>query len=215
MINNFIYPLIILLLFLVMIFFIKKVLQLIKNKMILKRLSKSGIRDVDRMDGHQFEVYLKALLREIGYRSEVTTGSHDFGADLIMKRDGKKVVIQAKRYGYKNKVSLGAVQEVYAAKPYYGANECWVFTNSYFTKSANKLANACDVKLYDRFKLIEFINQINPSIQPKDITYTIEPEPRKCPACSSKLVRRTSKVGNHFMGCTNYPKCTYTEPIAQ
>lgn len=194
---------------------LKKVYQWIKERNMLKKLSKAGMYDIDRMDGFQFEVYLKALCKELGYRSSVTDGSHDFGADLIMKKDGKKVVIQAKRYGYKNRVSLDAVQQVYAAKPYYKADECYVMTNSLFTKSAKQLAKACDVKLYDRYELAAFINKVNVEVTAKNVAATVEPETRKCPVCSSDLIQRKSKVGNRFMGCSNYPSCTHTEPIAK
>lgn len=81
--------------------------------------------------------YLKALFQQLGYKPHVTQKSGDFGADLVMK--GKdKIVIQAKRYGIKNRVSLSAVQEVYGAKAYYKANQAWVVTNSYFTKQAKR-----------------------------------------------------------------------------
>lgn len=38
-----------------------------QERRILKRMAKSGIHYIDKMDGHQFEVYLKALFRELGY----------------------------------------------------------------------------------------------------------------------------------------------------
>lgn len=186
----------------------------IKENKYHKKLASSGIKDIDKMDGLQFEIYLKALLKELGYKSEVTTSTHDFGADLVMKKDGKKVVIQAKRYGYKNRVSIDAVQQIYAAKPYYKAQECWIMTNSLFTKSAVKLAKACDVKLFDRYKLVDFINKVNPTVTASEVASTVEPEHRKCPVCSGELVKRTSRTGNNFMGCSNYPKCKHTEPIA-
>lgn len=67
----------------------------IQERRILKRMAKSGIRYIDKMDGHQFEVYLKALFRELGYSPTVTKQSNDFGADLVLK--GKnRIVIQAK-----------------------------------------------------------------------------------------------------------------------
>jgi DNA topoisomerase-1 len=34
-----------------------------------------------------------------------------------------------------------------------------------------------------------------------------------CPECESPLVIRLSKKGQRFIGCTNYPKCTYTRPV--
>ena len=194
---------------------IKKIFYWLRERRMLKKLSQSGMPDIDKMDGHQFEVYLKALLKELNYKSAVTSGSHDFGADLIMKKDGKKVSIQAKRYRYKNRVSLDAVQQVYASKPYYKTDECWIITNSMFTKSAIKLAEACGVKLYDRYALAELINRSKATVKPKDIKNTVTPEERKCPVCSGTLIQRKSKTGNQFMGCSNYPKCNYTEPVAK
>ena len=35
---------------------------------------------------------------------------------------------------------------------------------------------------------------------------------KKCPKCSSELVIRKSVYGK-FLGCTNYPKCKYTEKL--
>ena len=32
----------------------------------------------------------------------------------------------------------------------------------------------------------------------------------KCPKCGGNLVLRTGKYGK-FIGCSNYPKCTYTK----
>lgn len=189
-------------------------IQLIRKKRFLKKLAKSGIKEIDQMDGIQFEYYLEALFKEIGYRPEVTKGSHDFGADLIMKKNGKKIVIQAKRYGYKNNVSLDAVQQIHTAKTYYKADEAWVVTNSMFTKSAKKLASGCGVILYDREKLVEFINQVNPSVTASQVVSEVEPESRKCKVCGGELVRRKSNKGNFFMGCSNFPQCRHTEKIA-
>lgn len=180
-----------------------------------KKLARSGMYDIDRMDGLQFETYLQALLKELGYKSKVTTGSHDFGADLIMKNNRKKIVIQAKRYGYKNKVSLDAIQQIYTAKTYYNADQAVVITNSTFTKSANELAKACNVKLYDRYKLTDMINKVKPQQTPKDIINTTTAKDRKCKSCGGRLIQRKSKTGNYFLGCNNYPHCTHTESIAK
>lgn len=194
---------------------IKAVAHKVKERRLLKMVAKSGIHDIDRMDGYQFEMYLKALLMELGYKSEVTKKSNDFGADLVMNKNGSRVVIQAKRYGIKNRVSISAVQQVYSSMPMYKASESWVMTNSMFTKSAVTLAKACNVKLYDREQLMNFIHQVNPDVSAREIASTVEPKSRKCSECSGELVRRHSKEGNAFMGCTNYPTCSHTESIAK
>ncbi|PEZ02506.1 restriction endonuclease [Bacillus sp. AFS018417] len=191
----------------------KFVYRMIQERRILKQMAKSGIRYIDKMDGHQFEVYLKALFRELGFRPEVTQQSNDFGADLVFK--GKnRIVIQAKRYGMKNRVGISAVQEIYAAKAYYRAHEAWVVTNSVYTKQAKELAVACDVKLIDRIELQKLINKINPEHSAQDVYQDVDPAERKCPACKSNLVVRNSKKnGNKFFGCSQFPTCHHTEPI--
>ncbi|MED3542272.1 restriction endonuclease [Bacillus toyonensis] len=185
----------------------------IQERRILKRMAKSGIRYIDKMDGHQFEVYLKALFRELGYSPTVTKQSNDFGADLVLK--GKnRIVIQAKRYGMKNRVGISAVQEIYAAQAYYKANEGWVVTNSVYTRQAKELAEACNVKLIDRVELQKLINKINPEYSAEDVYQGVKPAERKCPTCKHDLViRNSNKTGNKFFGCSQYPTCTHTEPI--
>ncbi|EHL68143.1 hypothetical protein HMPREF1014_04769 [Bacillus sp. 7_6_55CFAA_CT2] len=185
----------------------------IQERRILKRMAKSGIRYIDKMDGHQFEVYLKALFRELGYSPTVTKQSNDFGADLVLK--GKnRIVIQAKRYGMKNRVGISAVQEIYAAQAYYKANEGWVVTNSVYTRQAKELAEACNVKLIDRVELQKLINKINPEYSAEDVYQGVTPAARKCPTCKHDLVvRNSNQTGNKFFGCSQYPTCTHTEPI--
>lgn len=154
------------LLFLVYIF--PSIIKVIKRRKYHYLMKQSGIRDIDRMEGYQFEEYLKVLFKSLGYRPMVTKKSGDYGADVILK--GKsKIVIQAKRYGYKHNVSLDAVREVFASKYYYKADEAWVITNSFFTKQAKELAKSCDVKLLNRYELEKFIFKINPEQSPKEV----------------------------------------------
>lgn len=210
------FPILIIVIVLFVLYRISKFLFFkLKEKKYQRKLSQSGIRDIDQMDGLQFEMYLKALFSELGYKTKVTTGSHDFGADLLLKRNGEKIVMQAKRYKYKSNVSLDAVQQIFTAKAYYHADQAWIITNSVYTKSANTLAKACDVTLLDRYKLVEFINKINPTVTPGKVKSTVQPEDRKCPHCNGTLTIRHSKQGRSFMGCSNFPECKHTENIAK
>lgn len=178
-----------------------------------KLLSMSGIRDIDKMDGRQFEFFLEVLFNKLGYRAEVTPGSRDYGADIILK--GKnKIVVQAKRYGAGNKVGLKAVMEAHFSKSYYNAQDAWVITNSRFTSSAIEGAKKTGVKLMDRTTLQEFILKINPERKPADIRKEVRPASRKCPKCGKDLSIRQSKDGQQFFGCSSFPQCKHTENIA-
>src|SRR6266550_7098635 len=50
----------------------------------LRRLSRSGIGEVDLMDGATFEHFLTTLFRRLGYSVEHTGRRGDYGADLVV-----------------------------------------------------------------------------------------------------------------------------------
>jgi len=125
-----------------------------------RRLSGIGISDVDSLDGKRFEVYLEVRFRERGYRVERTPYQGDWGADLILEKDGTRTAVQAKRW--KKNVGVGAVQEATAAKGKYRCDRATVVTNSRFTKAARELAAANTVELWDRDKLIRELMEIRP-----------------------------------------------------
>lgn len=127
-----------------------------KLNLIRNRYRNSSIKEVDAMSGLEFEYFLKPLFESKGYMAEVTQGSGDYGADLVLSRKGKKTVVQAKCYS--SNIGVDAVQQVVAAMPVYHAKNSIVITNRYFTKQAKKLARANHVLLIDRDGLITMIN---------------------------------------------------------
>lgn len=116
----------------------------------------SGISKIDRFSGIEFENLLAVHFKKLGYKVKMTPKTNDYGADLVLYKDGECIVVQAKRY--KNKVGISAIQQIVAAKDYYKASKTIVATNSYFTKQAISLAKECNVTLIDREKLIKIIN---------------------------------------------------------
>lgn len=108
---------------------------------------------LDKLSGKAFEQYLEAQFKHMGYRVERTDDSHDYGADLLLRKRGKTIVVQAKRYD--RNVGLSAVQEALGAVAYYGADSAMVVTNSGFTKSARNLARMNEVELWDRREMIK------------------------------------------------------------
>ena len=124
----------------------------------MNRLSRSGVKDIDSMDGKTFEKYLEVLFRKLGYKVERTRYIGDYGADLVVKKDGIKTVIQAKRY--KNNVGVKAIQEAVAAAGYYQCDAAMVVTNSFYTKQAQELARSNRVDLWDRNDLVKALLKV-------------------------------------------------------
>ncbi len=114
------------------------------------------LKQVDQLSGNAFEEYLRAHFKKMGYRVRLTEESHDYGADLILKRWGETVVVQAKRY--ERHVGMSAVQEVIGAVACYEADRAMVVTNHGFTKSAWRLARHNDVELWGREELKKYLN---------------------------------------------------------
>src|SRR5689334_1324208 len=63
-----------------------------------RRLVRSGIFEVDRMEGIAFERYLEALFQQLGFHVRRTRAQGDYGGDVLISRDGTTTVVQAKRY---------------------------------------------------------------------------------------------------------------------
>lgn len=104
--------------------------------------------ELKNLSGVEFEVWVSKALKENGFADvRGTPATGDQGADLIAKKDGKTIIIQAKRY--QGAVGNKAVQEVIGAIQFYGGDEGWVITNSTFTPSAKALAQKSKVKLID------------------------------------------------------------------
>ncbi|MEK4510522.1 restriction endonuclease [Paenibacillus sp. FSL K6-2524] len=187
-------------------------IMILVNNAKAERLKKSGIADIDKMDGIQFERYLGYLFQAQGYKTQVTQAAGDYGADLVLQKDGVKIVVQAKRYS-KN-VGIKAVQEAQASIAHYGAAEAWVVSNSDYTAAAYELAKSNKVKLINRDGLIEMILSMNPGTAPTPKA-VIEHTPAQeivCPKCGSKLVLRSGPKGR-FYGCSSFPKCRYIKQI--
>jgi len=125
----------------------------------LRTGKRKSIEDTDYMDGVEFEQLVAWVYRKLGYQVQLTSRSHDQGADLIVSRSSKVTVIQAKRYA--GKVSNTAIQEAVAAIKHYSADEAIVVTNSYFTASAVDLAKSNRVELIDRDELAKLIERAN------------------------------------------------------
>ena len=65
-------------------------------------------------------------------------------------------------------------------------------------------------------RISEVLDKINEVLEPHLFPKTPEdPEPRRCKVCGTGLLSlKTSRNGSAFIGCSNYPECRYTRPLA-
>ena len=106
------------------------------------------------MTGLQFEQYLEWLFRQLGYKVEITSYQGDFGADLVVSKNGVKTAVQAKSRS-KRSIGIRAIQEAVAAAGHYKCQQSMVVTNSFFTRPAIRLAKDNKVELWNRDCLVD------------------------------------------------------------
>jgi DNA topoisomerase-1 len=65
-------------------------------------------------------------------------------------------------------------------------------------------------------RITEVLDKINEVLAPHLFPVTPDdPEPRRCKLCGTgTLSLRTARSGSAFIGCSNYPECRYTRPLA-
>ena len=106
-------------------------------------------KELDTMEGYDFEYYCAELLENHGFIDvEVTKSSGDYGIDILAEKDGVTYAIQCKRY--EAPVGVKAVQEAYAGRDYYDRMVGAVMTNQYFTGPALEAAKKLKILLWDR-----------------------------------------------------------------
>ena len=176
-----------------------------------RRLTKSGINEIDNLSGEQFEERLEILFTKLGYKAKRTVSGStkpDFSADLIIEKDGIKTAVQAKRWN--QSVGEQVINDIYSAIPMYNCQFGMVVTNNYYTKMAKEKAKKLNITLWDRNDLINnILKSQKETYSPQLLPATENP---LCPKCNSPMVKRTGKYGE-FWGCTRFPSCDGTRNI--
>ena len=118
------------------------------------------------MDPATFERAIAYLCERDGCTSvQVVGGAGDLGADVIATApDGRRIVIQCKRYGPANKVGSQDMQRFggtcYAV---HGAQVAAVVTTSTFTRPATQYAAGMRIGLYDNDGLAGWASRTGPA----------------------------------------------------
>lgn len=116
-----------------------------------QRFGAAQAAELDQLSGVEFEAFLAGMFRAQGYVAELTPTSGDYGADLILIKDGRRIAVQAKRY--LGSVGVSAVQEALSGQAYYQCHTAWVITTGTFTVNALELAQKSGVKMIGRSEI--------------------------------------------------------------
>lgn len=122
-------------------------------------------------------------------------------------------------------VGVDVVRELFGVMAAKGAAGGFVVTSGTFTADASAFASGRDITLVDGPELHAMIRRVQgadaarpgPPAQPA-AARSGQSSTSSCPICQSTMVRRAGKsgalAGKNFWGCSRYPACRGTRPMA-
>lgn len=160
----------------------------------------------------EFEALVGEAYRRKGYAVTFCGGGGADGVvDLVLRRNGKKLLVQCKHWKTEN-VGVKAIRELYGVVAAERAAGGIVISSGTFTEEAGNFARGKPMELLDGAALFKLIGEVRKA----PVYKSTEPDGSACPLCGAAMVLRTARHGLHvnarFWGCANFPKCKGTRP---
>lgn len=182
------------------------------------------------LSGAEFERLLALYFKDQGYVvKEVGIGGNDGGVDLVITdRRGEKTAVQAKCYSERNMVPVQTVRELVAAKRNHDCILSLLITTSDLTSPAKNEADKFKVdywhgaiveqklKTWGKWQPGKKVARHQISAAKSELATarkTVAASSGLTCSCGAPMVRRKSKQGAEFMGCSKFPSCRQTKPI--
>lgn len=170
----------------------------------------------------QFEQLVGEAFRRQGYAVEETgLGGPDGGIDLILRKDGRRTLVQCKQWK-RQQVGVSVAREMAGLLAHHQAQAVKIVCIGTFTPDAEAFAREKPIELIGGEQLLAMIQSlktvedapvpINQRTEPTLATPAHPaPDAAPCPRCGAALVQRINRsTGQSFLGCSNFPKCRGT-----
>lgn len=184
--------------------------------------TRTGLQSIADASWREFERLVGEAYRRQGYTVEETgLGGADGGIDLILRRDGQRILVQCKQWR-RDKVPVNVVREMYGLLAHHNAHAVRIVALGSFTPDAACFALGKPIELVDGATLLAMIREAQAAAQAgAEPVARIEPSlaaskdavaMRPCPRCGAAMVRRTNRRdGSGFWGCSGFPRCRATQ----
>ncbi|PPT81994.1 restriction endonuclease [Xanthomonas arboricola pv. zantedeschiae] len=189
--------------------------RFLETRTTLESLAAGGWRQFERLVGEAF--------RRQGYSVEETgLGGADGGIDLILRKDGRRTLVQCKQWK-RQQVGVSVVREMFGLLAHHQAHAVKIVSIGTYTKDAERFAEGKPIELIGDKQLLDMIRAVQQqtATQPAPAATRVEPvfasieatgsvtiAKPSCPRCGSVLVqRRNRRTSEHFLGCSQFPKC--------
>jgi len=198
-------------------FIIGAIVSIFKGKSRQKLLDEqSSLESIRAMSWQEFELLVGEAFRRKGFDvKENGGGGADGGIDLILSKNGKKSIVQCKRWKAFS-ISVPLVRELYGVMTAERANDCIFVSSGNYTAEARLFAEDKPIWLIDGSELLDLVSsvQVQPGVSQSSTIKQSKSTNPECPLCGSSMIKRTAKkganAGNQFWGCSKFPTCRGT-----
>ena len=138
----------------------------------------------------------------------------DGGIDLKLQRSGNVFLVQCKHWKTQ-KVDVRVVREMYGLMTAQHASGAIIITSGVFTQDARTFAEDKPIDLIEGYQLVDLLRSAQGTSTRAQNVETPKPLEMTCRKCGSSLVLRVARRGkkpvSRFWGCSNFPKCAFTQ----
>ncbi|WP_109125145.1 restriction endonuclease [Dyella sp. C11] len=129
--------------------------------------SQTGIESLRNMDWRSFESLVGEAFRHQGYSVEETgQGGADGGKDLVLRKDGLKIIVQCKQWR-SQRVPVHVVREMFGVLVHEGASAVKIVTLCGYTPDAGAFAYGKPIELIDGATLLSTVKSIQMRKEPE------------------------------------------------
>lgn len=175
------------------------------------RAAGKRLDELKAMTPIEFEEWVAARFKDLGYKVKATAVSGDHGVDLVARRENEKVVIQCKRYR-DSTIGEPVMRDLYGTMQHESADRAYLVTTSYLTPAALSWSRGKPIEMWDA----NYLSNMSTTAAGDNVSASHGPNvatPR-CPNCELDLVeRRNRRSGEPFLGCPSYPRCRHTQSL--
>jgi restriction system protein len=167
------------------------------------------------IEWRRFEAVCETLFAQAGFETRAQSHGADGGVDIWLhskNAQGPAAVVQCKHWQGKS-VGVQEMRSFFGVMASHGLKRGTYATTSTYTAEARSFASANGINALNGAGLLALIHQRTPAQQAALLATAFEGEYWKptCASCGVKMVERlSSRNGDVFWGCGNFPRCRRT-----
>ena len=175
------------------------------------------LREIHSIDRFQFEKLIGLVYRKLGYDVTRRGGATPDGTmDLIIEKDGQRAAVQCKLWKT-GRIGVKQVREFLGALTDANIPQGRLITLCGYTHPALQLAKRHDIEILTEAALTRMLEATSAGLDPEVLNLLRETR-KFCPKCEREMIIRVAgkgpNPGSTFWGCSGYPDCHFTMPIA-